>query len=358
MPMSGKRRLSRYPILGGLLVPAVVVVAVWAPIEIPRSITTYGKVWPQRQWILERAADGQLTQMTVDYRTGFREDYSVHEIDRGETLRFRFHPALAWQNRIAQGDTIGAMVSSSTQERLVALQGELDVAVAALQANLTGEKGAVVREYESRLALAKEKAREVQKKHDRMADLFEKQLIAIEDFEAVQSELRLSNIDIALASAQLEVARTGQKAEQIQLLRSEIEGLKREIGTLQDRMGHYTLLAPFDGSVSTFYASDTLLTLSDTRSHLVLCPVKCRDRRRVALGQTVDVRLLGDSNWREGRLVSVKNETQFLMNEFVFVAVVELLDAGQEPPPAGSVARCRIHTEPVRLRKEMGRMLN
>ena len=315
----------------------------WAPVRLPQVVTTHGRIRPARQWMLVRQAGGSLAHFCMDNRTGLQGDYCVHEIDRGETARLRISSALT---TVVPGDTLGWLESSSGRERLVQLQGRRDVALAALAVQESGEKAAVVKIAKSQLDLAREKAVLAQDEHNRVAELFQRNLVPQAQYDAAQSALRQSQIDTALAAARLTAAQTGEKAEEIRLLASEASALQREIDALQSRLAQSAWLAPFGGKLSAFYDSDTLLALSDTRSCVVLCPIRCGEAGRLHPGQAVEVRWAEASRSCRGRLLALRGEVQRLANDWVMAAVVEV-EPPEPSPPLGMLARCRIQTDAV-----------
>src|SRR5690606_13156678 len=96
-------------------------------------------------------------------------------------------------------------------------------------------------------------------------------------------------LDIALAG--LETARTGEKPQQIDLTRTEAEALQREIQMLQDRLGMYTITSPISGIAVRSFGPDTLLTVKDNVSYVVVMPVPWNRFEVVEPGQEVKVRL-------------------------------------------------------------------
>lgn len=332
-----------------VLIPISILFLIFSPIKIRQDIETYGKIMPRRQWLLETGTNGQITHKTIDYSTGLWDNYCINQTDRGDLLQFSFHPALPIQGKISAGDTVGHIFSSNTDERLVELLGQLDVATATLKANLIGEKPAVIREYESRLALAHEKSREVEKNYDRLAQLYEKKFISTEEFDAAQTQLALSRLEIAFATAQLEVARTGEKTEAVQLIYSQIGACGREIEMLKKRIANYTIRAPFAGAVSTVFSSDTLLIISDTLAYVVVFPVAFRDRHKVRAGQNVTFQGINSAGIFHGEISSIKNEVEFLNREHILRAVAKLVPQTPLRLATGTVVKCRIHSEKIKI---------
>ena len=154
-----------------------------APVKIPVTIKRYGKILPVRQWILKWGNDGQLIYLTIHNQTGLHSEYCVNEMERGEIMKFGFHPMLQNRCEVTPEDTIGYTYSSKAQERLIALQGQLSVAKRTLQANRVGEKEPVIHEHERRLQQATARAAEQGRIYHRTAKLYKDKLISEEEYD-------------------------------------------------------------------------------------------------------------------------------------------------------------------------------
>ena len=140
------------------------------PVKLPYSIESFGKIVPSKQWILSKGADGELIASTFNYQSGTSEGYSVLQISRGETMRFKINLSIMGNGFFAEGDTIGIIYSSEAEEHLTELNGQLLIAQANLAVNIGGQKESVIHELKQRLAYAKVKAAEQQKILNRLQD--------------------------------------------------------------------------------------------------------------------------------------------------------------------------------------------
>ncbi|MCI0514005.1 hypothetical protein L0128_12390 [candidate division KSB1 bacterium] len=337
---------------------AGITIALLLTLKVPSSIHVYGKVMPGRQWILENSADGHLKYSTINYKTGFTDDYCVIQIERGEMLQFNLHPALAQAIHVTKSDTIGNIFSSQLEERRVALEGQLQVALTTLKAGQVGEKESVIQAYQHRLALAETKVTEQQQRYQRIENLYQKKYVSDEEYETAVANLNAAKIEVTLARAQLDAASTGEKREQIELLKSQITALDQEINVLNERHHHYTLLAPFSGKISTFFAADTLIILSDTSSYVVLAPLKFENVDRINPGQEVEIQVLNQAQRFLGKVVVLKPELQSLNNAYVAIGAIELQSDITKYIPAGTIARCKIKIGPANLLKHLMHLLD
>lgn len=348
-------RFTKYYMIS-IAVVSITCVVLFLPIRFSNSIESFGKIIPIRQWILAKGADGELITSMIDNKAGVNEGYNIIQISRGETMRFRINSSIVSDGSVAAGDTIGTVYSSDAEERLTALQGQLLTARAELAVGIGGRKESVVREVEQRLAYAREDADKQQRNLDRLQQLFEKELISIEEYEEAQGKANLLRIEIAIVEAELEAVTTGEKSEQINLFHSRIEALEQEIAILCERMRLFSIISPLAGKVSRCYSSDTLLIVSDVSEYVALIPVKLSDCSYVSQAQRVSIGNDGSAIASDGKLLALDNEIHFLNKGQIRMATA-LLTEPSDDLFSGMVTQCKILCEPVTMREYVLRYL-
>jgi len=131
------------------------------------------------------------------------------------------------------GDTVGWVYSNELEQEWVQLRGELATEMASLRLYGTGEKESVIREAQLQLAYAKEQTELQRKEVARLQTLFRKKMVPESDMEVAEATLRLYEIQVDLAEAQLHTVQTGAKEEQIDWVRSRIRSLQNEIEAVE-----------------------------------------------------------------------------------------------------------------------------
>lgn len=339
------KKLNKFYFIWGAAV-LIAVSFLIIPLKLPYTVESYGKILPSKKWVLAKGTAGQLIASEFNYETGLNEGYSVSQFERGEAMRFSFHPAIGENGFVSAGDTIGSIYSSDTEERLVELNGQLALARATLAVNTGGEKESIIRESEQRLAHAEAEATEQQKILARIKNMYQQNLVSQQEYDTADNKANLLDIQVSIAASQLEAARTGEKPEQIKFVQSKIAALQQEIEILQKRLNSFSIIAPIGGKISRVFSSDTLLVISDTSSYLAFIPVKLEDYPYISRGQNVKLYHNSLSKIARGKLVSIETEINFLSGKQVLLATASLTNFSSDLLP-GMLTGCAISCEPI-----------
>jgi len=339
-----------------ILVAIALSVAALLPFHVPYSVKAYGKVVPIQKWVLTMGTDGQLIVKTFDYERGMSDECTVSQFDRGETMSFSVHPSVSVNGFVNAGDTLGLIHSSSTEQEITELRGELATAQATLAAESSGDKLSVIEEANLRLDHARIAVAEQQRVLNRLKHLVSQNLVSLEEYEAAESAAQLLKVEVSIAESQLTAARTGEKPEQINLIRQQIEALENEIGIVEKRMAAFTITSPIDGKIGRASFMDTLLVLYDTSSFVAFVPIKFSECEYVAEHQSVEISVDGSPSDLTGQLTSVDKEVHLLNGEQTVLAAAIIGESSENIFP-GMVAKCKIICEPVTMVGYAGRLL-
>jgi len=343
-------------LLIGTAIVLVAVVLQLIPVRLPYSVTATGKVMPVRQWVLSRGNDGQLIATVHDYRAGVGNGYSVSQFAREGSMRFDLSPAILTDRVVSAGDTIGTIRSSETEERLVDLRAKLAVARAELVAEEAPQKDAVIREYERRHSLAVEEAAEQHRILERLTEMRSRNLVSLEEYELAESETAMLDIRVSIARSQLDAVRSGEKPQQIGLIRSRISGLEEEIDMLQRRFESFSLTAPLPGRVSRSFSPDTILTVSDTTEYVVAFPVNWADYHLLYADQPVSLTAPGAHHDVAARLLQPDREVMLVNREPAVLIIALVADSTSVLVP-GMAVGCTVRCQPVTLMEYGQRLL-
>jgi hypothetical protein len=350
-------RLHGYWVRAGLGLVALAAVAfvLFSPMRFPFPVHTYATITPAQKWILGKGTNGQLVARTFNYESGMSDGYRVANFETGTSITFSIAPSLALGQRVSVGDTVGWISSSETQERLVVLNGQLAAAQQMLAVNASGQKSAVIAEAEQRLRAAQRQRDEYQSTLARYKTLFDRNLIAAGEYEAVQSNAHRLDDDIAIATAGLEAARTGAKPEQVALAESNVAALKNEIRAINSRAATFTLRSPINGMIAPTASVDELLTIASTSACVAIVPIRWIDYPRVSAVKEPRIRIPGYSTTVAGKVIAINREMQSFYGQPVVMATA-ILDSQPGDLLPGSVARCDVAAAPLTA-LEYGKLL-
>jgi multidrug efflux pump subunit AcrA (membrane-fusion protein) len=161
-----------------------------------------------QKWILTSGGSGQLVTSIINYKNGTNRGYNISQFAREGSMHLTFSPLVDTGDFIREGDTIATIYSSETEENLADITGQLATLRATLAVDSNGEKESIVREYELRLAHAREAESNQRLILARQKALLEKNLISQQEYDIAANQESLMVVEIEIARAQLESART------------------------------------------------------------------------------------------------------------------------------------------------------
>ncbi|MGD9488181.1 MAG: hypothetical protein AB7W47_09170 [Calditrichaceae bacterium] len=299
------KKNNRY--LSILIIVLTVLGIFFLPIKVPYSIDSVAKILPAQQWVLSRGNGGEILNSTVNFSSGINNSYQLTSFERGESFVLTLNPDLSNGQIVAKGDTLGIIYSSNKHENLIQLEGELQILKATLKAGMSGDKITEVREAAERLAMAQSELDKQKKITARLKELFDKDLIAGEEYQIAADELNTLEKAVNVRQAELESSMSGEKVEEIHKLTKQINAVENEISFLKQQINSQNLIiSPFGGRVERSFSDDTLLVLSNFDSAVACIPVPLENAAFVTKGGTV----LFDSPELKSRLSGEVQTTQ------------------------------------------------
>lgn len=348
--------MARTLVITGLLV-LVAALLVLLPVRVPHSISVPGRVYPSQEWTLLRDDSGALGSVLRDHRRGTVESYSVSQFVRGDAVRVTFDPALRPNSAVVAGDTIASIYSNETERQLSELTGDLAAALSTLALYSTGEKTSIVQEAQAQVARAQERVRQQTAAVERLRILRQNDHASAQELELAEMQLGVFVQEVEIARADLETAMTGAKPEQLDLTRTEAEALRSEIEMLQDRLSMFTITAPISGITVRSFGPDTLLTVKDTGSFVVVMPVPWSRYEIVAPGQDVKIQMPGASRASSTTIGQFGDTVHVINGQSVVMATAFVTDNTARFIP-GALVACSINTGKISILEYVKRVLS
>lgn len=255
----------------------IIIILIFIPIKIPFNISSKGKMLSQKQYLLIKGTDGKLISILKNNLAGSTESFSVTQFERGDLIQFFMNDKILAGNFIHENDTIAYILSNLSESELIRLKAELANEIAMLKLSSSKEKESIINTENQKLEFAQKQFEEQSKIFNRQKSLFEKQLISQEEYELAKSSLELYKINVDIARERLKTVMTGSKPEEVELIKTKIEGLQNQIRILEKKFMKYYLQSPIDGIVRRTFSQDTLLEVDDIQSMLVFIPLSTND---------------------------------------------------------------------------------
>jgi len=294
------------------------------------STKTKMVIHPTEEWELVRTIDGNLISIQKNHIKNYVNSYAVTEFQRGDAVKFVLNPKIFDQKTINKGDTIGYVFSNEEQRRLIQLKGELGVLIAELEFHTTGQKPEDVEFASRNLALAMQELETQRKLMARSEALISDLVISKEQYDIDLNALKVKELSVELARANLASIDTGEKPEMEKLIRSKIEALNNEINQIQNRLDLLTVVSPISGTLSIDHNSlmtiplnenvETIVKIMNTEKPIGLMPIRVTHRSAINAGAEVKLR----KHENKGRVVLINNIAQISIGSPYIYYVVQL----------------------------------
>jgi hypothetical protein len=306
------KKRSKNSVYISSLVASLLLVLVLFEVKVPHSIRTYFEVQPVQKWVLVKGAEGQIISCVTNFKSGASNNISVVQFERGEIMNYNFVPSMETKLSLVTGDTVGIIYSSRLHERLTQLRGVILIAQADLAAKSTGEKQALIEEAKKKIKYSEAKTQEKTLLFERTKELFKKEYISKEEYDAALWELRQAEIENEIDRAQLEVYLTGSKNEDIKVLKTTIDSYLGEIELLKKRLQDFVLKSPISGEILREYSQDTLLVVNNTSKFVLYAPIRFENAQYLREGEQVQIELRNIPEEVTGVLHSLSKEVKIL----------------------------------------------
>ena len=320
------------------------------------TIKTFCEVFPKEKWVLTKDNNGQIISSVIDYTEGHTTEYSFNQFERGEYISLTFSVDKK-EKYINRGDTIISIKSSELEDRLITVEGELQVAKANLKSQSTGQKESLIKEAETRLNYTREKIKEQEIMFGRVNSLHEKGLASQEEYETQKWILDLLEIEKKIYEAQLQNLLTGAKDEELNLIKSEINSIESRLDFLKNRRNDLTIISPISGYMANAFSPDTLLTLINDNEVILNTPVKIEDLAFLRDNQNIELKLNDFEKEYSGLIVSIPREVKFLNNQQVVFVSIKLENNDRKLLP-GMIKEGFLRIKEISLLEYFGRILN
>ncbi|MSQ78048.1 MAG: HlyD family efflux transporter periplasmic adaptor subunit [Flavobacteriaceae bacterium] len=287
------------------------------PMKLNYTVRSTGKMFAQREWTLGRSAGGQLISTMRDNETDRIDNYGGREFQQGDMFDFHLDEKVLAKKFVTKGEILGRFYSNELDLQLEMLRNNLSVEQAGYEVSSTGEKAAIVDEAIKSRDLAKEKYAEQKNMFARAKRMHLDSLLTKQDYEIAQNNLETSRLSLELAEAHVMRYTTGQKEQALNFIRTKIKSIENQIDQLNKRLSSYSIKAPFSGIIQEKKGVipgtvETILTLLDTTSYLIISPVQFKELRFLGQANSAQLLLLNDDQTLNGEVIHIDNTIQVI----------------------------------------------
>lgn len=319
------------------------------PIEVPSDISSLGKVYSSRHYILHKGNDGQVRESLINLATGVHEEFISREVERGDDIRLIMRPEIFDKDFISRHDTIAQIFSYQTAVELNSLVNDLEVINAQLLAEESGNKPEDIELAKKRREYAQIDAEIQEKIYQRQKSLYESEVIADQQFEDQERIIQLKKVQVAINDAELRSMESGAKPEQINYIKAQIRKLQSSIDDLQLKLKNQTITSPLNGIFRNSFSSDTLLVIEGVENLIIKIPVMIKDMHNVFIGQRIICKTDGRNEIVEAEVTHISKNVKILDGRQVIIITGRFLEENPKIS-SGVVVRGKLKRDPVLLK--------
>jgi hypothetical protein len=343
-------------IRGLIVLTVILLIFLFFPFKVPYEIVSLGSVYPAREWRLIQDGGGSVLSTLQDYEKGVIDNVASFQFNGGDFSTMKLANTEGW---VQSGDTVLRMYSSLINEQIDQLANEISIKSMTLQAYGVGEKNPIVQEAANKLRFTKEELTLKERFFNMQKQLFQDSVISKKDYLEAENAFSLARINVEMAKKALETVNTGQKNENLDIVRSEILALQEKKDFLVNRKAASAVIAPIEGQIRPSIIAGQILTLQDINRVIVHIPVKVESLPYLSLNNKVII--LDAQSQREftGIIEKIDNKVDVLDGRRVVLiqAFVLPLPSG-ERLSIGMSANCKIVCDEIHQLEYLKRLLN
>ncbi len=347
------------PLLSGLILLLILLAGLYVPMQLPYHAESIGKVVPVQEWKLMQDQTGRLTSVIRDHKTGAAQQIDAYQFEQGDFSGLRIElPAGAF---VHAGDTIVRMYSTSQRQEIQAIEAQLALYSAQLNAEMVGDKPPIVQEAENKMNFAKQDLAVKETFYQTKKRLKEEGLISVIEFQEAENVYQLAKIQVEIASKTLETVGTGLKNESVRITEAQLRGLRDRLALLRQKGLSFVLRAPFSGYIvpTSSLLPEELLILQRADEYLVQIPMKAE--QLAYLNQTSEINVTDVKTQRvfQATLLGTLPRIEVLDNrQVVIVSALVVPDSMGIRLSTGISTRCSIGFGKINQREYIKRVLN
>nr|NQU90247.1 hypothetical protein [Bacteroidota bacterium] len=332
------------------------VIIYFVPIKIPNNVSSVGRIYPTKRWVLYAGTNGQIMASLKDIKAGITNEFSAREFVRGDDVRFVINSELFEREFVNKYDTIGFINSLSTSSLLTSYKSQLDVYNALLKVKLSGNKKEDIEIAEKKLQLAILDSEVQKKRFDRQKKLYEEDVIPEQEFETQEKLANLKIIQAELNKAELESLTVGEKPEEINYIKAQIDQLKSDIRDLETKVNLQTLISPISGTFRNTYSRDTLIMIEDVSELIVKVPVVLSFRPYMYLGQKFNCTIEGQNSPIEAEIIHIGNSVKYMQAQ-QYLLVTCKIEKPEKDTYSGAIVVGKLKGDPITLKQYASRIV-
>ncbi len=350
----------RYKKYLSLIVLLLVIGVFFLPFRIPYAFRATAIVYPVKKWCIKSDQDGNFVGELKNFKTGLIKNITNYKFERGDIASLSLLPVFKNNTFIQQNDTFGYIRSMFVEEKIQKFDNLILVEEAQLISSRTGEKASVVESLLQRLQLSKQQYGLCMKNYERALILFQDSVIPPNEFDNFETEYNNAFTNVNIARSEYESAKTGEKPEEIRLIREKINSYKKELAFYKYLESKYVLTSPFSGKVVIdlySYNPEEFLCITDTSDYLLYALVKFNHRPYMNFNTNVEFRVPSTETMVTAHIFEISNNVDIIDSRQIVFTMAQIDNPSDLIFP-GLTVQCKFICDTITLWEYSKRTLN
>ena len=259
-------------IVGGIVVAGLIIVLFVIPFT--RSVGGDITIRPLAEYTITLySSDGLLESQFREGGLARRFNTEHIQLSTGDLAVLRLTPLVKEGDAVAKGDTLAAIMSTQVSTNLETARADLERLQGELALAQSPPKPEAIETAQASVNAARAAYEQIKKDVDRSQLLFEKMLISRQESEQSEAVLNVARSNLEEAEARLRLVKSPPKAEEVDILKSQIASQQADIAFLVSQEAAQVITSPINGIVTTLYRDNLLFKVSDMSRVEVAIPV-------------------------------------------------------------------------------------
>ena len=311
-------------------------------LEVPYTIKTPCYFSAHEEWSLIQPRPEVLMTRLTAHNPPSIHDVRLMQFERDDFFSFSLAESVYTGKPVLKNELIGTIQSSDNQISLEELTGEFNVARANLDFLLSGEKVSIQEEALEETKRAQTELAAFEPVLSRKRDLLDRELISAEELELAEANHRLLSLNISIAEARLKTARTGERPEEIEVVKAQITDIETQLATIQHKLSALNITSPIHGVMMGAPSADAtvMFTISNLDTLVVQAPVDEMKIRYLSVGTPIRIKVpAAEESELTGQIGSIDKHPVMVNGRTMFITRTNIVNKNKSliPGMTGSV---------------------
>jgi putative peptide zinc metalloprotease protein len=286
------KKLLRQPLkLAGYLAVIAVVMIIGLALPLPHRVSGEVLVRPVAVFTVRLNQYGVLEKVSRRGGETPTTKTDILQLATTDMAALQVVPLVRDGDLVTAGDTVAAVTSNQITRDIVAGQAELERLQGELALLKALPKKQEMDEAKARIKAAKASLAQYKRERDRIQSLVDNKMEARERLEASQSQVEVSEAEVARCQSALKLLEAPPRPEEEDVVRSQIEKQQAQLDFLVQQSAASRIESPISGVVRVAGKDGIVVEVATCDPVELLVPVSDFDLPLVILGQTVQIKV-------------------------------------------------------------------